>query len=382
MEREGLFDDLVAVLHRAALDPAGWQDFSDNLELAFGGSKISLHGVDAGTGSIFLSATSGFAPEFFRPYADYYHSINPFMQASVAIPHGMARVSPQDLPDEFLIQTEFYNDWLRPQEDLFSAVALKSRPAGSRSLVLAMNIRRRDRASFEPELVNLLNRLEPHISHAFHVGEVVAALSHRANLPPDAAMQASVEGGVIETDERRMVLWADAGALMLQGGLLRISILGQLSFADEQVQAWAERICVADERRQPVSAGLPQQVRIGRDWTVRHLRFQGAVSSPTFNRGSRDKSSLGNHHVFVISRVGPSQPLLQVVSRLYGLSGAEAAVAMAIAEGLSTAEIAMARQVSIHTVRNQIRVVLQKMEARTRSDVARMLVQATGSRSS
>ena len=42
----------------------------------------------------------------------------------------------------------------------------------------------------------------------------------------------------------------------------------------------------------------------------------------------------------------------------------------------------MARQVSIHTVRNQIRVVLQKMEARTRSDVARMLVQATGSRSS
>jgi DNA-binding CsgD family transcriptional regulator len=53
-------------------------------------------------------------------------------------------------------------------------------------------------------------------------------------------------------------------------------------------------------------------------------------------------------------------------------------VALALAEGLTPAEIAEARGASLHTVRNQIKAALAKSGARRQSDLVALVVRARG----
>jgi DNA-binding CsgD family transcriptional regulator len=71
-----------------------------------------------------------------------------------------------------------------------------------------------------------------------------------------------------------------------------------------------------------------------------------------------------------------AKPPVSPVDRLrqrYGLTVAEAEVALRLAEGLSTEEIALQRKASRNTVRNQVQALLWKMEARSRGDVIRIV---------
>jgi DNA-binding CsgD family transcriptional regulator len=60
------------------------------------------------------------------------------------------------------------------------------------------------------------------------------------------------------------------------------------------------------------------------------------------------------------------------LSGLYGLTAAEAEIAAALAEGLSPAEIAERREVSLATVRSQIHQALRKSDARSLADLVRL----------
>lgn len=81
--------------------------------------------------------------------------------------------------------------------------------------------------------------------------------------------------------------------------------------------------------------------------------------------------------LLVLSRRAPTASPQDVLRARFGLTLAEAEIAVAVAKGLTTAEIAAMRQASPHTVRNQIRSVLDKMGARHRIDVARTLAELT-----
>jgi DNA-binding NarL/FixJ family response regulator len=52
-----------------------------------------------------------------------------------------------------------------------------------------------------------------------------------------------------------------------------------------------------------------------------------------------------------------------------GLTRAEAEVALALAEGLTPGEIAEAREVSLHTVRNQIKAMMWKCGVRRQAEL-------------
>lgn len=241
MPRYALPDDpLIAHLHRAALDPAGWQDFVLALERRMGGAKASIHGVSALSEVPFLAVAGSFDPAFERSYAAHFHRINPFMPLSAAIPHGRARVSPMDLPDDVLRRTEFYNDWLRPQEDLSLAVAVKSRPHRDRTVVLSLNIRRCDGDPMALRAQRLLDRLEPHLTHAFHVAEIVSTLSLGDR---QADGNDGDAGGLLMVDDKLSLIWADPGAMRQDGTVFRLDPFRGLTFRDDAVQDWARAAC-------------------------------------------------------------------------------------------------------------------------------------------
>lgn len=350
-------DALIACLHRAALDPAGWLDFALELERRMGGAKASIHGVAQLQDAPFLSVAGSFDPASAQSYLAHFHRINPFMPLSAAIPNGRARVSPMDLPDDALRRTEFYNDWLRPQEDLAIAVALKSRSHAGRSLVVSLNIRRRDGDRAALRAQRLLDRLEPHLFHAFQVSEVVSALSLGAEADG---------GGLMMVDDALSLIWADKGVLSQEGAVFRLDPFRRVVFRDGTARDWARAVCGGGSR----AASLAPDIRAADGWHVRLTRPRGGAFPSLFFGGH----PLARPRVlFLLSRPRPERSAQMLLQSRFGLTAAEAGIAEAVAQGRTTAEIAAARQVSLHTVRNQVRAVLDKTGARHRVDVARIL---------
>jgi len=76
------------------------------------------------------------------------------------------------------------------------------------------------------------------------------------------------------------------------------------------------------------------------------------------------------HNLSATSEIDPF-----VVSEAYGLTPAEARVAVLFAQGLSPLEISEKRQVSLLTVRSQVKTIRQKMGARNQTDLVRQLHQ-------
>jgi DNA-binding CsgD family transcriptional regulator len=66
------------------------------------------------------------------------------------------------------------------------------------------------------------------------------------------------------------------------------------------------------------------------------------------------------------------------ISGLFGLTPAEARVAVAIMGGASTREAAAALGVSFHTVRHQLQSMLEKTGASRQSELVAMLMRAVG----
>jgi len=68
----------------------------------------------------------------------------------------------------------------------------------------------------------------------------------------------------------------------------------------------------------------------------------------------------------------PLTPAAPLLSELFGLSAAEAAVANSLLGGRTAEDVAHARNVSLDTVRSQIRTVLRKTDAANLRDFERI----------
>lgn len=364
---------LIASLHRAALNPAGWHGFLLALERALPGVGATLFGVNAGAGeAIYVTTGHGIDQKGLQIFSEYYHRINPFSRFFLELPPGEAARSLAYIGDAQLQQTEFYNDWMRHQDDLIGGVAVKSRPFQSGALFVGVNVRRQRRDETDARAMMLLQYLEPHISHAFEVSQVVADLRARAlSGGLSGAAGAAERGGVVVTDHEFMVVWADPVVLSGMPDLLRIDMFGRLRFVDPEVQRWAAhdpaRLGGRAKAQRPCEAGA---------YTIRRVVCDHGETpvSPLFPGVFRGRDWPERQRSFVISRRDRPASVEDRLSARFRLSTAEVAIATLIAEGHSTQEMADLRQTSLHTVRNQIRAVLAKMEARDRGGIVREIM--------
>lgn len=367
---------LIASLHSAALDPLGWQEFILLLEGALPGVAATLFGVDGNRRRLtYVTTGGGIGPEGLRAFADYYNTINPFNSYLVQVLPGTTRRSVLDVPDDVLLRTEFYNDWLLPQDNLAGGVALKTQTHQDRALIIAVNIRRHYRATTDQRTQKLLDRLQPHVTHAFRVSETIAELRSRQMLGITGLVPGQL-GGTVICDHNLLIIWADPGVTSMLGGPLRIDRIGRLGFADPKAQLWAANLAAAlGNGRAPF--GTMHSHDLG-GWTIRAISGAApTLSSPLFPGVFQTAGWPDRQLAFVISRRDQICSIEGHLIRRFQLSAAEASIAALIGQGCSTAEVARTRQVSLHTVRNQIRAILQKMDARDRGAIIREIAIAT-----
>lgn len=356
----------------AALEPSLWKEFAVRLDRSLGGTATSLHGVGAQFGHMISNTAGDVDADTISKFINYYQTINPLSAFAMRATTGSPQRFAAHIADDLIIKSEFYSDFLRPNGDLLGGGGLKSKPFGSRSLVVSVTAPRRHRDMAEERTISLLRYLEPHISHAFHVSETLAAMNARSvfamgrNDYIDSPL-----GGSIITDCNRLVAWADDNIFNTKLSICKISLKGHLVFLDEYIEAWAQKI--SKNFNQGAIKNFPLEIKSSapNGWTVRAI--SGVIAfktSPIFPAAFRGNNWPERQIAFILTASGNRCERERALMEKFGLSLAEASVAVSIAKGRTTTEIARARSTSIHTVRNQIRAVLEKMDIHHRGGIA------------
>ena len=160
------FSSLVDAIYDAGLNPEKWPQALEQLTAAIGANVADFKLTDAARAR-FTVHSIGLHPDAIDRYLQYYGKIDPIVPATERKPIGALTLDREVVPKEWLVRTEFYNDWVRPQ-DFHDCAVLTLVRNESRAGVLCLAAPERAEA-FGPQSLNLLQRLTPHLQRATEV---------------------------------------------------------------------------------------------------------------------------------------------------------------------------------------------------------------------
>jgi DNA-binding CsgD family transcriptional regulator len=355
-------------LFEAPLRSGAWRDFLGDLAAVTGGGTFThIIAKDTRRNLHLGDLTHGYDPDWGPPYYQHYHAINPWLLSAQEHPVGRAIYSYEMCPDPVFERSEFYADWIRPQEDAIAGGSIAIARTPTQVFKLGACIRRRDREAVEDRFVAILGILAEPLAHAWALSRRVVASQQLIGENPETD---AGEVAVALVDRAGQLRFADASAEgeLASGARMQLTMSGRVRFADRSVDAQLERIVAALRRG-------------GSAW------WRGTCGGAELSMTAMPDGVRGDGLSALI--VGAGAPCVQivlsrsdapeVVGRLaarLGLTRAEAAVAMALAEGMTPREIAEARGASLNTVRNQIKAALHVCGARRQAELVSLVLRS------
>lgn len=350
------FGTLVRHAYAAGLDRARWSDFLAELSGLIGHSYIALHSHDISRNTNIGFLTHNYSQAHHASYLQHFASQNPWNPQVARMPVGKVVHSRTLLAPEVLKRTEFYNDWIRPQEDIGTGAGVTLYRDRDRFLRLSCNIRFRDLEAMEQRLLLLLEAIGPHVRASFELSRRLAGA--RIGRHYQDALQRLPEA-VMLIDHAGRVCVTNAAAERLLGAGAGLSLGGdqRLGFADGTTQHAFEAALAAIVHG-PVRPSGPISLRAATPGLEAELfpfvPDEAAVRPPLL-------LLLDDLPAAILTLRQPAaEGPLAAAARRFGWSPAEAALCRHLLEGGSVRSFSEQRGVSVHTARNQMRGVLEK----------------------
>lgn len=349
---------LIDVLYAAIFGEASWQCFMEQSRTLIpnGQTVLVLHDKTSGTGSFALAG--GLDEGLVKRYNREYFAINPWTDHALIRPLKKVMQADEMLPREQLLRTQFYQEYLRPQDVVTGLGVTLSREEGRHCFfsIVGCDV---DEARMEGAR-RAIAALVPHLSRAF--------ASRKVPLPVGDA-----GSGTLRIDARLKVIAADQNALAMidETEVLSISSLGRLCCRDP---AFLEALQHALSVKNAVAAGpLVHYCHVRRKDGALPLR------ACIYRPGHSGAEIFGGLHC-VIRLTNPARSMDDAVlafCRMHRLSGAEASIVAGLVGGLSLDQIAAGRQTSTDTVRTQLKSIYTKSGCHRQLDIVRHVAAMT-----
>ena len=361
--------ELSGALLDAPGEPAGFDAFVRRFGEIFGGLSPGLYLHDRC--DRVLQVTPDADPDWTRSYDEYYLGCDVRRPRIQALTAGTVYVGQDLVGDGELDRSEFCNDFLRPQHlfHALGAVALKD-DDGRIAVLRVMRPRVRP---FRQEERDFLRLVLPHLTRALELFQRLQAL--RAERDANAEVLDGFAGGILLLDRRGRVLLgnryaesllAAADGLLSVCGTLVTSVPRDGALLGELIRAVAAR-----DFRRPEAAGGALVIHR----PSRRPPYQVLVSplaAPWLDRAPRQAAVA----VFVNDPERAPVAKEGVVCRYLGLTPAEGRVVLALARGLTLAEVARESGISLNTVRTHVKRSLAKAGVRRQADLVRLVLRA------
>lgn len=367
---EDKFGRLVEQIYHSGLDPNGWNGVAASLQELYPSARISLNGHDLRTNINLGIIHAGYESSFMNSYIEHYSMLNPwvngFLTAGVGVTHEAERLCSPEL----LKATEFYHDWLKPQEKIATGAAVILHRDPNRLLALCANIPVADEERLKSNLVADLTRLTPHIQRAFVAQRHVRLMSAGSTLRAFEAVDESAGLFVIGFNST-VLSTNDIAEDFIQCGVVRVSAGNKLICNDDSVNDYISHI--SDLR---FNGNRPEGIGFSISNGNKQFILYVYPVSPPSDVGLDWVSDIGwpRYTVTIKELDGEKRTEADLAMNIFGFTQAERDLANLICKGFSLDEISEINQVTKNTLKSQMRSILRKCGARRQSDVIRIIM--------
>ena len=354
------FSQLVVDVYEAALTPAGWPTALDNITHAVDatGCGLVVAGPDSRTP---LCAT--LPDEAVGSYRAHYRDVDYVLADVESGPVGVVRSGPEVI--EPMADAEFDADWMRPH-DVRDGLFVRLTEKWPTSFLIAAPQRSHPFAT--PERLHVVSALVPHLQQALRAQNQIAGSTRWAQNLCDV-INTSTDGMIIVESDGR-VLYANTVADTILTGGDGITVHNNHVHALHPPTNNALARCVA-------SAAASDEEAVPRGDVLRCPRTSGAraylLHILPLNT-ERKGASPGRALIAVIDTERQTRPDKAVLQRLYGLTCAEANVALEMLTGQGLPAVADKMFLSVTTVRTHLQRVYDKTDTHRQAELVRLLV--------
>lgn len=369
-EEEAFLDLLYGAPFDASLWVPAMEKFADLMNC--NGAWLSRLSVADGTGTGIIARID---PEKPAVYLAHFASINPF--SNEADPCGyVARWSPRIrfyedwLTRDEVERTEYYNEFLRPQ-DIYCSMMMGLSADGVETSTLNMN-RSHSKGDFGEQEIETAYRFHSHWRRAFRLA---GRLHSAGTIPADLAAMLDHGGrAMLLVESGGRVRYANTLAERMLGGRAGLGIeagrlLASHPPAARQLEALIGQATRADGfARRGGSMLVPNADASG--WLA--VSVDPVPDQPTDIFRSTRAAILCVTDPQARANVSESR-----MQQMFGLTPAEARVARALMEGASPREAADKLGVRYQTARNQIQALMQKTGTSRQVELVLLLARVT-----
>jgi DNA-binding CsgD family transcriptional regulator len=398
VSRQDAAADVVGGIYEAALEPAQWPHALGRVASHLDATSAAAIVIDIEQDEVGFAAVAGMDPRALQDYTDYYVGVDPWNAYLGAHPSGRPYLSQAVMDDGAFERTEFCRDFLRRYEMFhamggFAVRAPSPRGFGAAGgLVFLVGVQRpKARGGFSAEELRCMSLLFPHLERAARIhrrltqaGGLADGLTAALDRMPLAA---------ILCDRTARALWLNRPAeeMARRGDGLRL-VQGRVeAAAGNGVSAELRRLiagAAADGlhvRRCGAAGGRFEIEEAGgllplpRPWPLRPL---AAIVTPLPVAASPIDIALDATRPAALLLINDPDRAVQLptdrLAKAFGLTGAEAKLAAALATGTSLSAYAETAQITIGTARWYLKQALAKTGAHRQSELVRHVITAVG----
>jgi DNA-binding CsgD family transcriptional regulator/PAS domain-containing protein len=370
-------DDLIQTLYACALKPGSWRTFLDRFEESHPESARVLWYEDTTGRSVSIQADSGFESNALRDYADYYGCKNPWTKVMASQHAGTVHTDHMLTSRQILRNTEFFNDYLKPQGLAYGFGSTVLQDPGQKMFFSVLLP-----APHEPgqDDLHLTSQIVPHLQRAVEIQNRLIDARGRI-----ALLEAALNGmafGVIVVDEHRRVEYLNSSASEILGANDGIAARnGYLSAAQPAThQQIKVRLASA------LNGGRPQQtfsnsyVHVERPSGLRAYSLMMAPFIPPAEVTWR--ASTNDAPAAIVFLTDPERTLdgpVTLFSRAYGLTRAESALLAQLVSSSSLGEVAAILRIRPETARFHTKNIFQKTGTHSQVELLNLVLRTVGS---
>lgn len=365
---------LVSGFYDAGMDPKLWPEVLSKLRDAVHADSVAViaHDFDRAEGQIEHSV--GIDTIFVTAYRDFYSRQNTWLQTPEKLAQTGQVLTSKQLPEEAeFADTDFYRYWLRPQNLFHQMIGVLDVHGSQISLLFFA--RARDKGDFWEDDVEFLFRLLPHLRQGLLAGYAFRRVQENERILLDTLdvmpMGIALLGhsGIVLAANRtaREIIDGEDVIYSGTGGLgLRLAA-GRFRFRDFLAGSTAEALNEGE--------GDIHSFVVPRDGNRRPITmlFMPVKDQP-FRRTDRDT-------VAVLFMADPERPVEidpRMLVRLYGLSRAEARVAVLLGRGLRLEQAAQHLGLTYETVRKHLKQIFGKTGTDRQAELIRTMTSGPG----
>jgi DNA-binding CsgD family transcriptional regulator len=361
------FAEVVSSIYEASIDPVHWPLAMHRTECLVGAFTSHILLCRGARAEVFATAPSHTDTSFAESYAQHYSKVDPMPGFVMSCPAGKFVTDEDALPKRRFLNSEFYTDWVKPQ-GMYTCLYVNAFRRQDFAAYLCLT-REQGTKMFRRVEMSRLRQMLPHISRAAEIHFRLAEAARQFGLVSHALSLNAQE--VICVDVHGRVAFASPSAevrLRNADGLSESSV-GLKAGTDTETR----------RLRRQIARGFAPLQDAQHSCTLKLQRPDGKNAlSVTIIPAAAMRSILNGPAAHVALLVTdpdlPTPSRTQLLRERYHLTAAEIRVTEMILAGHELKEAAALLDVTLGTVRNQLKSVFQKTDTHRQSALVSLLL--------